>query len=75
MARDRRDSETFERDRGGIDVHGRSIIACAVDAATEEVTQGRMNPDMVADAAWIKQVSGLVQMVSGAGNAWFGLFR
>lgn len=65
----------FERTFIGLDVHAKTIVACALDTATGEVIRAKMNPDPVAVLAWIQTLAGPVQAVYEAGPTGYGLSR
>jgi transposase len=65
----------FERTFIGLDVHAKSIVACALDTATGEVIRAKMNPDPVAVLAWLQTLAVPVQAVYEAGPTGFGLSR
>ncbi len=65
----------FERTFIGLDVHAKTIVACALDTATGEVIRAKMNPDPVAVLAWLQTLAGPVQVVYEAGPTGFGLSR
>lgn len=53
----------FQRTFIGLDVHAKTIVACALDTATGEVIRTKMNPDPVAILAWIQTLAAPVQVV------------
>jgi transposase len=65
----------FERTFIGLDVHAKTIVACALDTATGEVIRAKMNPDPVAVLAWLQTLAAPVQVVYEAGPTGFGLSR
>lgn len=65
----------FERTFIGLDVHAKTIVACALDTATGEVIRAKMIPDPVAVLAWLQTLAGPVQVVYEAGPTGFGLSR
>jgi transposase len=64
-----------ERTSVGLDVHARSVVACAIDGATGELVQRRLTPDNGEVLAWIESLSGPVRVVYEAGPTGFGLAR
>ena len=65
----------FERTFIGLDVHAKSIEACALDTATGEMFRAKMNPDPATVLSWIQKFPGPLQAVYEAGPTGFGLSR
>jgi transposase len=65
----------FERTSVGLDVHARSVVACAIDGVTGEVTQARLCPDTASVLAWLRALPGPCRVVYEAGPTGFGLAR
>lgn len=59
----------------GLDVHARSIVGCALDAVTGEVTHRSFGGGNAEVLAWLRSLSGPVFAVYEAGPTGFGLFR
>jgi transposase len=64
-----------ERTSVGLDVHARSVAACAVDAVTGAVVQARLCPDHDVVLRWLGQLPGPVAVAYEAGPTGFGLAR
>ena len=64
-----------ERTSVGLDVHARSVVACAIDTVTGELNQRRLCPDPVEVLGWIGSLSGPVAVAYEAGPTGFGLAR
>ena len=65
----------FERTFIGLDVHAKTIVACALDTATGEVIRAKMNPDPVAVLAWLQTLAGRCRRSTRPappGSAWPG---
>lgn len=65
----------FERTSVGLDVHARTVVACALDAQTGEIILHRMTPDHGEILAWILSLPSPVRVVYEAGPTGFGLAR
>ncbi len=59
----------------GLDVHARSIAACALDGDTGEVFQRRLTPDYQEVLEWLRGLPGRVAVTYEAGPTGFGLAR
>jgi transposase len=59
----------------GLDVHARSIVACALDGDTGEVFERRLTPDYRDVLEWLRSVPGRVVVTYEAGPTGFGLAR
>jgi transposase len=64
-----------QRTSVGLDVHARSVLACALDGTTGEVFERRMTPDHGEILGWIQMLPGPVSVVYEAGPTGFGLAR
>jgi transposase len=64
-----------ERTFVGLDVHARSVVACALDAATGELSKARLVPTNEAVLAWLHGLPGPVAVTYEAGPTGFGLAR
>lgn len=53
----------MERTFVGLDVHARSVVACAFDDVTGEMTRARLVPQPEAILGWLRQLSGSVAVV------------
>ena len=65
----------IERTSVGLDVHARSVVACAIDGVTGEVHRARLCPDTGEVVAWVGGVPGPARVVYEAGPTGFGLAR
>lgn len=65
----------LERTFVGLDVHARSVVACALDDVTGELTRARLVPQPEVILAWLRQLPGPVAVVYEAGPTGFGLAR
>lgn len=65
----------FERTSVGLDVHARSVVACALDGLTGEVFRHRLTPDRNEILAWIISLPPPAKVVYEAGPTGFGLAR
>jgi hypothetical protein len=63
----------FERTSVGLDVHARSVAACALDSGTGEIIRRSLAPDET--AAWLSQLPGPVAVTYEAGPTGFWLAR
>ncbi len=64
-----------ERTSVGLDVHARSVVACAIDGLTGEIIKTRLTPDHGDVIAWLKRLPGPVRAAYEAGPTGFGLAR
>lgn len=64
-----------ERMSVGLDVHARSVVACAIDTVSGEVARGRLCPDPEEVLGWLGRLSGPVAVAYEAGPTGFGLAR
>src|SRR3954452_13950544 len=65
----------IQRTSVGLDVHARSVVACALDGDTGEVFQRRLCPDHGVIVAWLGDLPGPVAVTYEAGPTGFGLAR
>jgi transposase len=65
----------IERTFVGLDVHARSVVACALDDETGELSKARLVPDNETVLAWLRGLNGPVAVVYEAGPTGFGLAR
>ncbi|GAB3253760.1 IS110 family RNA-guided transposase [Arthrobacter pigmenti] len=63
----------FERTSVGLDVHARSVAACALDSETGEIIRQTLTPGGV--TAWLKQLPGPMAATYEAGPTGFWLAR
>ena len=66
---------SVQRTSVGLDVHARSVVACALDGVTGEVIERRLTPAHADVAAWVGSLPGPVAVVYEAGPTGFGLAR
>jgi len=59
----------------GLDVHARSVVACALDEVTGELVRGWLCRQPEAILAWLRQLGGPIAVVYEAGPMGFGLAR
>jgi len=59
----------------GLDVHARSVVACALDGDTGEVFERRLTPDYQEVLDWLRSLPGRVVVTYEAGPTGFGLAR
>ena len=59
----------------GLDVHARTIVACALDDHTGELVRHRLGYDLAEVVSWVSSLPGPQQVVYEAGPTGFGLFR
>ena len=59
----------------GLDVHARSVVACAIDAVTGEVSRARLTPGFEELWRWLQGFAGPVAVAYEAGPTGFGLGR
>jgi transposase len=64
-----------ERTSVGLDVHARSVVACAIDGVTGEVFRARLCPDHGEILRWLRQLPAPVAVAYEAGPTGFGLAR
>jgi transposase len=64
-----------QRTSVGLDVHARSVVACALDGDTGEVFERRLTPDRGEVVAWLADLPGPVAATYEAGPTGFGLAR
>ena len=64
-----------QRTSVGLDVHARSVVACALNGDTGEVFQRRLTPDRGEIVAWLSDLPGPVAVTYEAGPTGFGLAR
>ena len=65
----------MERTFVGLDVHARSVVACALDDRTGELSKARLEPDNETVLAWLQALAGPVAVVYEAGPTGYGLAR
>jgi transposase len=65
----------MERTFVGLDVHARSVVACALDDRTGELTKARLVPGNETVLAWLGQLPGPVAVVYEAGPTGYELAR
>lgn len=59
----------------GLDVHARSVVACALDGDTGEVFERRLIPNYQEILEWLRSLPGRVAVTYEAGPTGFGLAR
>ena len=64
-----------ERTSVGLDVHARSVVACAIDGETGLLTRARLCPDYGEVHRWLLDLEGPLRVVYEAGPTGFGLSR
>lgn len=64
-----------QRTSVGLDVHARSVVACAIDGESGEIHRSRLTPEYGELLAWLRSLPGLVKVVYEAGPTGFGLAR
>jgi transposase len=64
-----------ERTSVGLDVHARSVVACAIDTMTGEMIRQRLTPEHADVVGWIRGLPGPVAVAYEAGPTGFGLAR
>jgi transposase len=64
-----------QRTSVGLDVHARSVVACALDGSTGEIVERRLSPAYREVMAWIGGLPGPVAVTYEAGPTGFGLAR
>ncbi len=65
----------LERTFVGLDVHARSVVACALDDRTGELSRARLTPDDETILAWLRALPGPLAVVYEAGPTGYGLAR
>jgi transposase len=65
----------MERTFVGLDVHARSVVACALDDVTGELSRARLVPDHETIMTWLAGLNGPVAVTYEAGPTGFGLAR
>lgn len=64
-----------ERTYIGLDVHARSIVGCALNIDTGEITRSRFEDDLLGVCQWVQGFAPGVRVVYEAGPTGFGLAR
>jgi transposase len=64
-----------ERTSVGLDVHARSVVACAIDGDTGELHRATLSPDFGEIDRWLAGLEGPLAVVYEAGPTGFGLAR
>jgi transposase len=64
-----------QRTSVGLDVHARSVVACAVDGSTGEMIEARLTPAHRDVIAWVSAMPSPVAVTYEAGPTGFGLAR
>lgn len=64
-----------ERTSVGLDVHARSVVACALDTVTGELVRCRLTPEHADVLGWIARLPGPVAVAYEAGPTGFALAR
>ena len=59
----------------GLDVHARSVVACALDGRTGELVERRLTPDYGELLTWLRSLPGPIEVTYEAGPTGFGLAR
>src|SRR5438067_9601733 len=65
----------LERTCVGLDVHARSIVACAIDGEAGEIRSLRLSPKTGVVIEWVGSLPGPVAVAYEAGPTGFGLAR
>jgi transposase len=65
----------IERTCVGLDVHARSVVACAIDNEVGEIKSLRLSPKTEQVVAWVGSLPGPVAVTYEAGPTGFGLAR
>lgn len=65
----------LERTFVGLDVHARSVVGCALDTVTGEVSQRRLGTSAEEIRRWLAELHGPVAVTYEAGPTGFGLAR
>ncbi|MFJ9713914.1 hypothetical protein [Streptomyces sp. NPDC101234] len=61
-----------ERTSVRLDVHARSVVACAIDTVTGELTRSRLTPQHADVLDWLGRLPGPVAVAYEAGPSAFG---
>ncbi|HYA53762.1 MAG TPA: IS110 family transposase [Streptosporangiaceae bacterium] len=64
-----------QRTSVGLDVHARSVVACALDGQSGELVETRLTPDPADILRWVRERPGPVAVAYEAGPTGFGLAR
>lgn len=64
-----------ERSFVGLDVHARSVAACAIDAVTGEVVRATLTPELADVWRWLQGRQGPVAVAYEAGPTGYGVAR
>lgn len=64
-----------ERTSVGLDVHARSVVACAIDGETGELIRARLGPAPEVILRWLRELPGSITVAYEAGPTGFGLAR
>jgi len=64
-----------QRTSVGLDVHARSIVACAIYVVTGEVIETRFGREPDRLLAWLNRLNGPVKVAYEAGPTGYGLVR
>ncbi|WP_372463403.1 IS110 family transposase [Actinospica acidithermotolerans] len=64
-----------ERTSVGLDVHARSVVACAIDTVTGELTRSRLTPEHAEILGWLGRLPAPVAVAYEAGPTGFALAR
>lgn len=65
----------IQRTSVGLDVHARSVVACALDGDTGEICERRLTPDHGEIVAWLNDLPGPVAVTYESGPTGFVLAR
>ena len=65
----------YDRTCVGLDVHARSIVACAIDNETGQIRSLRLGPATGTVLEWVRSLPGPVAVTYEAGPTGFGLAR
>jgi transposase len=65
----------IERTSVGLDVHARSVVACAIDTVSGELTRARLCPEHGEILGWLRELAGPVAVAYEAGPTGFALAR
>ncbi len=57
----------------GLDVHARSVVGCAIDGESGEISRRTMTPDHGEILVWVRSLAGLVKVTYEAGPTGFAL--
>ncbi|MEV6102753.1 IS110 family transposase [Nocardia sp. NPDC051981] len=66
---------SIERTSVGLDVHALSVVACAIDNESGQVSRRRLCPDPVEIVGWLTGLAAPVRVAYEAGPTGFGLYR